>query len=134
MFFAQGRDLAGQRPDETNAVCRRARNEIVVPTVRHSVCGCVLPVHALKVPFLRRPINLTIAPNDADKRLQRSAADLPVRLQPPVRFGQSFSLFEEVKPLEYKVIRPRAQVIHNSFLFAIYSFEPSFFDMLVKDR
>jgi len=62
VLFAQGRDLSGQRPDETNAVCRRAGNEAVVPTVRHSVYGCVLPVHALKVPFLPRDINLTIAP------------------------------------------------------------------------
>jgi len=37
VLFAQGRDLSGQRPDETNAVCRCAGNEAVVPTVRHSV-------------------------------------------------------------------------------------------------
>src|SRR4030042_1146989 len=63
VLFAQGRDLSGQRPDETNAVCRRAGNEVVVPTVRHSVYGCMLPVHALKVPFLPSDINLIVAPN-----------------------------------------------------------------------
>jgi len=52
VLFAQGRDLSGQRPDETNAVCWRAGNEIVIPNLRHSVDGSVLPIHALKVPFL----------------------------------------------------------------------------------
>ena len=69
MLFAQGRDLSGQRPDEPKAVCRRAGNEAVVPTIRHSVYGCVLPVHALKVPFLPHDINLTIAPNVPHNRL-----------------------------------------------------------------
>ena len=64
MLFTQGRDLSGQRPDETNAVCRRAGNEVVVPTVRHSVYGGVLPVHALKVAFLPSDINLIVAPNE----------------------------------------------------------------------
>ena len=64
MLFAQGRDLLGQRPDETKAVCRRAGNEVVVPTVRHLVYGCVLPVHVLKVAFLPSDINLMVPPNN----------------------------------------------------------------------
>ncbi len=64
MLFAQGRDLSGQRPDETKAVCGRAGNEVVVSVVRHSVFGRVLPVHALKRPFLASDINLTLAPKE----------------------------------------------------------------------
>ena len=64
MLFAQGRDLLGQRPDETEAVCRRAGNEVIVPTVRHSIYDYVLPVHALKIPFLPSDINLIVGPND----------------------------------------------------------------------
>jgi len=60
VLFAQGRDLPGQRPDETKALCRRAGNEVVFPTVRHSGYGCVLPVHALKVSFLPSEINLIV--------------------------------------------------------------------------
>ena len=73
MLFAQGRDFSGQRPDETNAVCQRAGNKVVVPTVRHSVYGCVLPVHALKIPFLPNEINLIVAPNARvqSRRLRR---------------------------------------------------------------
>jgi len=62
VLFAQGRDLLGQRPDETKTVCRRAGNEVVVPTVRHLVYGCVLPVHVLKVSFLPSDINLMVPP------------------------------------------------------------------------
>ena len=65
MFFAQGRDFPGQRPDETNTVRRRAGNEVVVPLIRHSVYGSVLPVHGLKVSFLPKGINRIIAPNES---------------------------------------------------------------------
>ena len=61
MLFAQGRDFLGQRPDEAHALRRSAGNEVIVPTVRHSVNESVLPIHALKVPFLARDINLIIA-------------------------------------------------------------------------
>jgi len=69
VLSAQGRDFSGQRPDETKAFCRRAGNEVVVPTVRHLVYGCVLPVHALKVPFLPNDINLILPPNVPHYRL-----------------------------------------------------------------
>ncbi len=61
MLFAQGRDLSGQWPDETNAVCRSAGNEVVVPAVGHSVYGYVLPIHAFKVAFLPSDINRIVA-------------------------------------------------------------------------
>ncbi len=63
MLFVQGNDLSGQGPDETHTFCRRAENEVVVPTVHHSVFGCVLSVHASKVPFLLNDINQMVAPN-----------------------------------------------------------------------
>ena len=68
MLFAQGRDLSGQRPDETNPLRRRAGNEIVVPDLRHSVYGCVLPIHTLKVPFLPSDINLVASPDSFSER------------------------------------------------------------------
>jgi len=64
VLLAQGRDLSGQRPDETTAVCRRAGNEVVVPTVQHSIYGCLLPVHAFKIALLTNHINLTVVPVD----------------------------------------------------------------------
>lgn len=63
MFFAQGRDFSGQNPDEFNAVLRRAGNKVVVPVVRHSIYGCVLPVHDFNIPFLPRKSNQVVTPN-----------------------------------------------------------------------
>jgi len=52
VFFAQGRNFPCQKPDELNAVCRCAGNEVVVPNVRNLVYGCVISVHTHKVSFL----------------------------------------------------------------------------------
>jgi hypothetical protein len=65
VFFTQRYDLTGQRPYETNAVRRRAGNEVVVPTIRCSIYDCVFPIHAFKIPFLLSVINLIVAPNGA---------------------------------------------------------------------
>jgi len=62
VIFAQGHDFSGQNPDEFNAVFRLAGNKVVVPVVRLSVYGCVLPVHGFNVPFLQRKSNRVITP------------------------------------------------------------------------
>ena len=51
MLLAQGGDFPSQRPDETQALCRRAGDKVVVQTIRHSVFRRVLPVHRLRIPF-----------------------------------------------------------------------------------
>ena len=76
MFLAQGCDFSGQKPDEPNAVDRRAGNEVVVPTFRHSVYGCVFPVHAIKVPFLSYAINRIVAPNGCGSRAAQAVAGI----------------------------------------------------------
>jgi len=63
VFFAQGREFSGQNPDEFNAVLRRPGNKVVVPFVRHSKYGCVLPVHNFNIPFLPRKSNQVVTPN-----------------------------------------------------------------------
>jgi hypothetical protein len=63
VLFAQGCDFSGQKPDEPNPVCWRAGNEVVVPTVRHLVYGCVIPVHAFNSPFILNDINRMVAQN-----------------------------------------------------------------------
>jgi hypothetical protein len=82
VLFAQRRDLSGQRPDETDAVRRRAGNEVVVLTVRHSEYGCMLPIHALKVPFLPSNINLIPASNGTDQARAIASRPKPASIHP----------------------------------------------------
>jgi hypothetical protein len=70
----------GQGPNEANAFCYRAGNEVVVPTLRHSVYRCVFSVHVLKVPFLLSGINRIIAPNMKAHREQDLSVILWSRL------------------------------------------------------
>ena len=102
MLFAQGRDFSGQKPDEFNAVCRRAGNKVVVPTVRHSVYGCVLPVHDLNVPFLPCNSNRIVTPN---ARYQRHS----LRVRSMLLFQVSSSaagavpVDDSIRPTSFKV-------------------------------
>jgi len=69
VLFAQGRDLSGQKPGESNTAFLRAGNEVVVPKVRHSVYGRVHPVHVLKLPFLPCGFNKLVTQNATTQRV-----------------------------------------------------------------
>ncbi len=54
MTFAQGRDFTGQRPYDTDTLCRCPRNNLVMSRVRHAARDGVCSIHSLTIPF--RPL------------------------------------------------------------------------------
>lgn len=62
-MFTQGRNFTGQRPDETDALCRCSSNHVITPSVRHATHDCVCLIHYYSIAFRAYPHQHFLTPD-----------------------------------------------------------------------